>query len=290
MKIRLISILLIFSALIVFFTQSCASAKYERQMKKIPQSFVPAKHLVFIGLDGWGGAYVAKAKMPTVKRMMTGGAYSLGVQNIMPSECWPNWTSLFYGAPPERRGRKNFPSIFTLLENSGQTAALFYELDKLEELCPDSAAEKQEILTNVESAKKIAAYITEQKPVFTAIVFNEPEVTGHSRRWGSVEYYAKLKELDGYIAIIEQAVKDAEIYDSTIFIFSADHGGSLYFHESDTPVKRKIPFIVFGNGIKEGFKIMSPINIYDITPTMAAILGLDIPSVWSGRIVYEIFK
>jgi predicted AlkP superfamily pyrophosphatase or phosphodiesterase len=290
MKTRPIFILLIFSAFIFFFTGSCANTKYERQIKKIPQDFVPAKHLVFIGLDGWGGAYVSKANMPTVKRMMANGAYSLGAQNVMPSESWANWTSLFYGAPPERRSRKDFPSIFTLIENNEQTSVLFYEWTELEKICPDSAAEKQEILSDIESAEKIAAYITEHKPVFTAVVFNEPDNTGHTKRWGSHDYYAKLKELDRYIAIIEQAVKDAGIYDSTIFVLSADHGGSMYWHESDSPIKRKIPFIVFGGGIKEGYKIMSPINIYDTAPTMAALLGLDIPYIWSGRIVNEIFK
>ncbi|WP_461247532.1 alkaline phosphatase [Treponema sp. R6D11] len=290
MKTKLISILLIFSALILFFTESCANAKYVRQAKKIPQDFVPAKHLVFIGLDGWGSAYVAKAKMPTVKRMIANGACGLNTLNVLPSECLPNWTSLFYGAPPGGHTRKNFPSIFTLLENNEQTSAFFYEWTELERICLDSETDKQEIFSDMESAKKIASYIMEQKPVFTAVVFNEPSATGQSRRWGSPDYYTKLKELDSYIAIIEQAVKDAEIYDSTIFVFSADHGGSLYWHESDTPVKRKIPFIVFGSGIKEGYTIKSPINIYDIAPTMAALLGLDIPYIWTGRIIHEIFK
>jgi len=290
MKTRQIFTLLIFSAFIFFFTGGCANTKYIRQAKKIPQDFVPAKHLVFIGLDGWGAAYVSKAKMPTVKRMIAKGAYSLNALNVMPSESWVNWTSLFYGTPPERRSRKNFPSIFTIIENNEQTSVLFYEWAELEKLCPDSAAEKQEIVSDVESAKKIASYITEHKPVFTAVVFNEPDATGHVKMWGSSAYYAKLAELDSFIAIIEQAVKDAGIYDNTIFVLSADHGGSLYFHESDTPVKRKIPFIVFGAGIKEGFKIATPINIYDTAPTMAALLGLDIPSIWSGRIVHEIFK
>jgi len=290
MKTRQIFILLIFSAFFFFFTEGCANTKYVRQTKKIPQDFVPAKHLVFIGLDGWGGAYVSKANMPTVKRMMSNGAWSANALNVMPSESWANWTSLFCGAPPERRSRKNFPSIFTLMENNEQTSALFYEWTELEKLCPDSAAEKQEILSNIESARKIAAYITEEKPVFTAVVFNEPDATGHARRWGSPDYYAKLKELDGYITIIEKAVKDSGIYDSTIFVLSADHGGSMYWHESDSPIKRKIPFIVFGNGIKEGYTITSPINIYDIAPTMAALLGMDIPTEWTGRIIHEIFK
>jgi len=290
MKKRLIFTLLLFSAIIFFFTESCANTKYAEQTKKIPQDFVPAKHLIFIGLDGWGGAYVSKANMPTVKHMMSNGAWSVNALNVLPGKSWPNWTSLFCGAPPEKRKRKDFPSIFTLLENNKQTSDLFYEWTELKNVCPDSAAKKEEIFSDIESAEKIAAYITEQKPVFTAIVFNEPDTTGHTKRWGSADYYAKLAELDGFIATIEQAVKDAKIYDSTIFVLSADHGGSMYWHESNMPIKRKIPFIVFGNGIKNGYTITSPVNIYDIAPTMAALLGMDIPPEWTGRIVHEIFK
>jgi len=290
MKTRPVLTLFIFSALIFFFTESCAILKNTGQTKKIPQDFVPAKHLVFIGLDGWGGAYVSKANMPTVKRMMSNGAWSLNALNVLPGTSWNNWTSLFCGAPPEKRRKKDFPSIFTLLENNKQTSALFYEWTDLQKVCPDSAAVKQEIFSDTVSAEKIAAYITEHKPVFTAVVFNEPDITGHIKQWGSPPYYAKLAELDKFIAIIEQAVKDSGIYDSTVFVLSSDHGGSLYWHESDMPIKRKIPFIVFGNGIKEGYTITSTVNIYDIAPTMAALLGMDVLPEWSGRIIHEIFK
>jgi len=289
-KINLILLLFLFFVIIIFFIAGCASIKHESKLKKIPPDFVPAKHLVFIGLDGWGGAYVSKANMPTVKRMMSNGAWCLTALNVLPGQSWPNWTSLFCGAPPEKRGKKEFPSIFTLVENNGQKSAFFYEWTELGKICSDSAAEKQEIFTNLESAQKIAASIKEQKPFFTAVVFNEPDATGHARRWGSVDYYAKLAQIDGFIAIIEQAVKDAEIYDDTIFVLSADHGGSMYWHESNTPIKRNIPLIVFGDGIKEGFKIISTVNIYDIAPTMAALMGMEIPPEWTGRLLHEIFK
>ena len=291
-KLKHIFSALIFFALIVFFTKSCTSTEPTLQPGKVPQNFVPAKHLVFIGLDGWGGVYFPKANMPTVKRMMYRGAWSLDAQSVMPSTSWPNWSSLFCGAPPEQRNTENFPSIFTLIKNKKQTEKqiLFYEWTELQEICSNETAEKQGISSNIESAKKIAAYIKEQKPFFTAIVFDELDHAGHSKGWGSKAYYAKLKELDSLIAVIEQAVKEAGIYDDTVFVLSADHGGSGFGHGLDYPSHRKIPIVFYGKGIKKGFNILSPIDIYDITPTMAALLGLDIPPEWTGRLIYEIFK
>jgi len=96
--------------------------------------------------------------------------------------------------------------------------------------------------------------------------------------------------MDNLFAVIEQAVKDAGIYDSTVFVLSADHGGSGRGHGANISKHRKIPMIFYGSGIKEGYKILSLVNIYDITPTMAAILGMEIPPEWTGRILYEIFK
>jgi len=150
--------------------------------------------------------------------------------------------------------------------------------------------EKHEISSSIESARKVAAFITEQKPFFTAVVFDEPDHTGHTNGWGSKDYYAKLKEMDGLIAIIEQAVKDAGIYDSTVFVLTADHGGTLSNHGEDIPEHRRIPMIFYGNGIKKRYKISSLVNIYDITPTMATLMGIDIHPDWIGRVLNEIFK
>jgi len=170
------------------------------QTARFPHDFVPAKHLVFIGLDGWGGVYLSKANMPTVKRMMSKGAWTSNAKCVMPSISWPNWSSIFCGAPPEQRNKGVYPSIFTVVDSNDQAnkSGFFYEWIELQKVCPDSAAEKHEIFSNIESAQKVAAFITEQKPFFTAVAFNEPDSVGHSKGWGSAEYYAKLTELDNF--------------------------------------------------------------------------------------------
>jgi len=287
-----IFILILFAALGIFFIVGCANTKSVLQAGSVPPNFVPVKHLVFIGLDGWGGVYVPKANMPTVKRMMSQGAWSLTARSVKPSISWPNWSSIFYGTPPEQRNIEDFPSLFTLLKNNGQakSSVLFYEWDELLKIYHVEAMEKQKIHSNIESAREVAAYITEKKPVFTAVAFDEPDTTGHRKSWGSAAYYAKLTEMDSLIAVIEQAVKDAGIYDSTVFILTADHGGTFRGHGAYFPKHYKIPMIFYGCGIKEGFTIPSHINIYDITPTMAALMGMEIPPEWTGRILYEILK
>jgi len=281
----------------LFFLSACAGTSAAVPPSafpagETPPGYVSARHLVFIGLDGWGGAYVSNADMPTVKRMMARGASSVDIRNVLPNVSWPNWSTLFSGAPPGQRVSENFPSIFTVVAKSGQAKkpVLFYEWEELIKICPDEAAEKQTILSDLESAQKIAAYIIKEKPTFTAISFDQPDATGHSKNWGSAAYYAKLTEMDGLIAIIEQAVMDAGIYDSTVFVLSADHGGTYGGHGYNIPKQRKIPVVIYGSGIKEGVAISSPGSICDIAPTMALLLGLEIPAEWTGRPFPGIYK
>ena len=298
---------LLFLLYALFLASSCSTtSRGNAVLQEYPfaENNAEAQHLVFIGLDGWGSAYVKKADMPTVKRMILGGASSLDVLCVMPSISWPNWSSLFFGAAPQQRTGHtepnapenivdNFPSVFSLVKNSNPGKAqsvFFYEWSELYKICSSETAETLEIESNLESTQKIAAYIVEKKPAFTAIVFNQPDSTGHSKRWGSAVYYAKLAELDSYIAIIEQAVKDAGIYESAVFILSADHGGTFWGHGYNIPKQRKIPLIIYGPGIKNGFLIPSPLSICDIAPTMAAIMGLKAPPEWTGRPLKEIFK
>ena len=169
-------------------------------------------------------------------------------------------------------------------------SVFFYEWHELQNICPEDITEKKTILSDIESAGLVAGYIIENKPVFTAVVFNEPDSVGHNKRWGSAAYYDKLTELDSFIAVLEQAVKDAGIYDNTVFVLSSDHGGSLWGHGFNTRRQRRIPLIIFGSNIKEGYVIPAPGRIYDIAPTMAAILGLEVPVEWTGQIISGVFR
>ena len=44
-----------------------------------------AKHVVLIGLDGWGAYSVPKADIPAIKQLMADGAYTLEKRSTLPS-------------------------------------------------------------------------------------------------------------------------------------------------------------------------------------------------------------
>ncbi|MDR2047871.1 MAG: alkaline phosphatase, partial [Treponema sp.] len=234
-------------------------------------------HVVLIGLDGWGAYYLPRAKMPTVKRMMSEGSSTLKAQSVLPTNSWPNWSSMFLGAPPEIHGYTDggdggpffegsvrdkfgfFPTIFAVLKSRQFESSVFHEWDRIGFLCPPQAAETIEhiadLSANPQAVERIALYITERGPDFTVIVFNEPDGVGHAKRHGSPEYYATLEKLDAYIARIEQAVQAGGFYEDTVFILTSDHGGWLWGHGFNTPRQRTIPLILYGKNIRRGFVI-----------------------------------
>ncbi|MCL2759404.1 MAG: alkaline phosphatase [Treponema sp.] len=283
--------LLLLLILYLFLITGCASNKSAAPAEE-ELLYYPVRHLVFIGIDGWGGAYTSKAKMPAAKQMMAEGASSMKMKCIMPSNSWENWLAFFNGTPPEQINSDQFPSIFTIVNENypASKPVFFFEWSDLDEICSSETAEKIRILSDIESAQKVASYIIENKPVFTAVVFNEPDETGHRDRWGSKAYYDKLTELDGLIAIIKQAVIDAGIYENTVFVLSSDHGGTFWGHGFNITKQRQIPLIIYGKGIKQGVNIPKPGLIYNIAPTMAAILDLEVPPEWTGQTLWSVFK
>ena len=77
----------------------------------IPRNSVPdrtsdnsAKRVIMISLDGICVEGFQKAHAPSLKGMMSQGAFSLDTRVVIPSVTLPNWTSHLTGSGPEQRG------------------------------------------------------------------------------------------------------------------------------------------------------------------------------------------
>ncbi len=135
------------------------------------------------------------------------------------------------------------------------------------------------------SLKNMAVkYITEKKPNLFAVIFDNPDHVGHGAGHDTPGYYDKLKELDGYIGEIVEAVKQAGMMDETVFVITGDHGGIDRGHGGKTMMEMETPFIISGKPIKKGF-CFDNISMmqFDCASTLAKLLGLTQPQVWIGR-------
>lgn len=274
-----------------------------------------AKHVVYIGLDGWGAYSMPRANMPAVKSLMEKGCYTLQKRTVLPSSSAVNWASMFMGAGPELHGYtewgsstpelpsrvilKNniFPTIFQLYrdaEPQAEIGALYewegikYLVDTLSVSHFAKAPDYNKYPTALcEMAEK---YIAEKRPALLAICFDNPDHVGHQDGHDTPAYYSKLEELDGYIARIVRAVEEAGMLKETIFIITSDHGGINKGHGGKTMQEMQTPFIISGKNIKQGEEIRESMVQYDVAATMAYIFGLKQPQVWTGRPMKGVFK
>lgn len=279
------------------------------------QAAEKAKHVVLIGLEGWGAYSVSKAEIPNIRKMMNEGCYTLKKRSALPSSSAINWASMFMGAGPELHGYTQwgskvpelpsrevtengiFPTIFYLLHKARPEAEIgcLYEWEGIkylvDTLALDYHAQAPDYNKHPEALCGMAEkYIKEKTPVLLAVCFDNPDHVGHAAGHDTPEYYAKLNELDTYVARIVQAVKDAGMFDNTIFIITADHGGINKGHGGKTMQEMETPFIICGKNVKKGGEFSESMMQYDVASTIAYIFGLKQPQVWIGRPMKQVFK
>jgi predicted AlkP superfamily pyrophosphatase or phosphodiesterase len=268
-----------------------------------------AKHLVLIGLDGWGSYSVEKAQMPHVRQLMNDGSYTLKKRSVLPSSSAVNWASMFMGACPELHGYTEwgsktpelpsrvvnrhgiFPTIFQLYRDAYPDAEIgcIYEWDGIKYLVDTLSVDYYALAPDYKEhptalCEMAVRYIGEKKPGLFAVIFDNPDHVGHAEGHDTPGYYDKLTELDGYIGQIMDAVKEAGMTEETVFIITADHGGIHKGHGGKTMAEMETPFIISGKGVKRNycFDHISMMQ-YDCACTMAEIFALEQPQVWMGR-------
>ncbi len=275
-----------------------------------------AKHVLLIGLDGWGAYSVPKAHdIPNLQSLMHNGCYTLKKRCVLKSESAINWASMFNGAPTEMHGYTNwnsrvpevpsmctnsrgiYPTIFSILreQRPKATSGCIAEWDGIKYLVDSTAINYVDVASNYEHdstqlCRMAEAYIKAQKPTLFAVCFDQIDHVGHAIGHDTPAYYNVLASIDIQIGRLIQALKDAGIYDDTIIIVTADHGGIGRSHGGQTLLEMEIPYIICGKGVKSGMTITDTVIQYDTAATIAHILGLQQPQCWRGLPTYCVFK
>lgn len=273
------------------------------------------RHVILIGLDGMASHTFHDADMPTLRSLMEQGAWTLRSRSILPSSSACNWASMFMGAGPEMHGyntwgssKPDFPSIeigpygiFPAItgvlraHDPEMRMCVMYEWPTIGALIEGGAVD---VSRNVPYDDTHGEAITSQfincldslRPEFSIIVYDSPDHDGHASGWSSPQYMEALHTLDGYISRIIEATKRLGMYDETVFIVTADHGGTGTGHGSTSMEEMQTPFVIFGPGVKRGHEITSAVMRYDTAPTIAYIFGAACPDVWRGKAVREAFE
>lgn len=106
-------------------------------------------------------------------------------------------------------------------------------------------------------------------------------------------YYACVREMDTQVGKVVQQCKDLGIYDNTIFIYTSDHGDSLYHHSLYEKhcmfeMAAKVPLIIrYPKALPQGKRSSTLVSLLDVPPTLLALTGQTVPEIWNGVSLLE---
>ncbi len=271
------------------------------------------RHVVIIGCDGMSPDGLRHAAIPELQKLMQNGAFTLHARGVMPTVSSPNWASMIMGAGPEQHGVTSnewetnkfqiapvvvgsggmFPTIFGLLREQRPQSVItcFHDWDGFGRLFERAAADLIEHPAGpTNTIERAIGAFKDRHPTFTFIHLDHVDDAGHHSGHGTPEYYAAIGVADQLIGRAIQGLKDAGMWEQTILLVTADHGGKGKGHGGATMAELEIPWILHGPGVAHGRELTTPVNTYDTAVAVAYVFGLKTPSVWIGKPVAEAFS
>jgi len=270
------------------------------------------RHIVLIGIDGVSAEAFQYSPTPVLDELARSGSLSLKTRGVMPTVSAPNWATILSGAGPEQHGvtsnnwslkksgfeptikdkKGYFTSIFTLIKQQRPLAntAMFYDWDWLGTFVNADYTDTMSYLKGYQAVTDAASsYIVREKPYFTFIYYGYPDETGHEKGFNTTEYYHSIGVIDGEIGRLIDSVKSASIFDNTVIAVVSDHGGREFGHGGESMLEIEVPWMISGPGIRQDAVLRNPSDLVNTAPTLAALLGLQLPAEWTGRPVEEAF-
>lgn len=251
--------------------------------------------VLLILCDGMRADAVEKCGHPFFLKMKETGAYAPDASTVMPSITLPCHVSLFCSVDPDRHGIlgntyaeqvRPVKGLCERLNEADKTCAFFYNWEELRDLSRPGSLIHSHFDSGLKlgfgKASELCAdaaikYLPENKPDFTFLYFGYPDEAGHKYGWMTDEYMQSVRKCweltEKVCAVLPEEYQ---------VIVTADHGGHDRIHGNDIPEDMTIPVLAYGSCF-EGRGELENINIKDIAPTVAALLGVEPDRDWEGK-------
>lgn len=104
------------------------------------------------------------------------------------------------------------------------------------------------------------------------------------------DYIAAINSLDKNVGKLIDTLKDKEIYDNTIIVYTSDHG--CHFKTRNNEYKRSchdssihIPLVFGGGAVKKDSLKTCLASLIDLPPTLLALAEISVPESYSGQVL-----
>jgi len=242
----------------------------------------PAPRVLAISLDGFNPkalAKLGKAKTPNLHRIIKEGATTLNARTERErTETLPNHTGMVTGRRIDKRhgghgvvwndDRRRPPtvqaaaghrveSVFSTVMQQGGSSAMFAAKTKFSLFERSWPASLDKAVIDANNYRLVDSAIADLKGHdrdFTFLHLSLPDAAGHKYGFMSEQYLQAVENTDDLVGEVLAAVDNTrKLKRSLRIIVTADHGGKGANHYHPTKlVNYRIPFMVWGKGVKKG--------------------------------------
>lgn len=226
-----------------------------------------------------------------VDKFLSDSVSILDAKTVVPSYTFPSIVSLFHSIPPQRNGivrNEHVPNVRPVvglieqLEKHSKKSASFYNWDMLRNInLPNMQAHtcliSHDHYENTDHDLTIEAiqFIKERTPDFVFLYLGETDKVACEHGYMSKEYLDKVNAAWSNIEkLYNEFVGDYSI------LVTSDHGGHEKTNGTDMPEDTTIPIVI--NSPFRKSKKVDKVDIMDIPPTIARLMGIEKVKAWEG--------
>ncbi|GBC86012.1 hypothetical protein HRbin11_02479 [bacterium HR11] len=256
---------------------------------------------------------IEQGQLPTLQALIGQGSYTFQAQTVVPSKTLPSFTSMLTGVGPRRhgvlwndyepdRGWVPVPTVFEVLKRARPSArtAMVFTKKKFRHLAkPGTLDAVEEIDEDAPQVAEAAVRLIQSlRPHLLFVHFRDPDRAGHLHGWGddargkppSSQFIEALRRCDRAVGTIVEALRRNGLWEETLLIVTADHGGHGRNHGSPDPQDVLIPWIAAGGLAAPAGALKRTVHTMDTAATALAALGPRPPEDWDGQPVWEAIR
>ncbi|NJN80108.1 MAG: hypothetical protein HC797_06365 [Anaerolineales bacterium] len=258
------------------------------------------ERVIIISYDGLRPDAIDLAPMPNLIELRDNGAHApLNARTIDYPATSPSHASMLSGYCMEDHGviyNKFFQymgyskgvDVFDLAHEAGMKTVMIVSKDKLRQMAEPETTDVFEVAYGEPAIQRAVLTQLEEDFDLMFIHFAGGDNRGHKYGWMSGEYFKVLREGDEVLGEMIKTLKEKDMFDSTFFLISSDHGGHDTNHIGLLIEDYRITWITYGPGVVQT-EVTRQLYTFDTAVTAAYALGFPLQPDWDGIPVYEIF-
>ncbi len=257
-----------------------------------------------LGVDG-AGTFFRQAETPNLDRIFACGAYNHRVLTSIPTISAQCWGSMLLGVSAQKHRLTNsivdtfplpenfpFPSVFQIIRSACPNAHLasVCNWNPINHgIIENHLGVKKETGNDDEVGEKVICTILEDDPKFLFVQFDSVDGAGHQNGYGTAGHLNQITAVDAIIGKIYDTAKQAGRLERTLFLVTADHGGTPQGgHGGTTEAEKIVSFFALGESVNQGE--CGEMEVRDIPAVVAYAFGLEQPESWSAHLPNGLFR